>query len=76
MEDITVGELSTRLQNGEKPNIIDVRELYEHQEFNIEATLQLFRPLFLLKFRNWKEEKMKNSLFIAEVEIEVVWPNI
>jgi rhodanese-related sulfurtransferase len=39
MTDITVQELKERLQNGEKLNIIDVREPYEYEEFNIGATL-------------------------------------
>lgn len=39
MEDITVIELKARLDQGEKLNIIDVREPYEYEEFNIGAAL-------------------------------------
>lgn len=37
MEDITVEELKLRLNNLEKPVIIDVRETWEYDEFNIGA---------------------------------------
>jgi rhodanese-related sulfurtransferase len=39
MEDITVIELKARLDNGEKLHVIDVREPYEYEEFNIGADL-------------------------------------
>lgn len=39
MADITCTELRERIQNGEKVNIIDVREAYEYEEFNIGAQL-------------------------------------
>jgi len=39
MEDITVKELKERLANNERVHIIDVREQYEFDEFNIGATL-------------------------------------
>ena len=39
MADITVQELIERMDKGEKLNIIDVREVYENEEFNIGATL-------------------------------------
>ncbi|MFY0642930.1 MAG: rhodanese-like domain-containing protein [Bacteroidia bacterium] len=35
MQDITVKELKERLDNNESLNIIDVREDWEYQEFNI-----------------------------------------
>lgn len=35
MEDITVDELRQRITGSEKMNIIDVREIWEHQENNI-----------------------------------------
>jgi rhodanese-related sulfurtransferase len=34
---ITVQELKARFDNGSKPMLIDVREPYEHEEFNIGA---------------------------------------
>lgn len=37
MEDITTTELKQRLENGEKPFIVDVREPHEYEEFNIGA---------------------------------------
>ncbi len=37
--DISVQELKQRMDNGEKLNIIDVREPYEFEEFNIGARL-------------------------------------
>jgi rhodanese-related sulfurtransferase len=39
METITVEELKKRLDAGEKVNIVDVREPYEHEEFNIGGLL-------------------------------------
>lgn len=39
MQTISVQELKDRLDAGEKLNIIDVREPYEYQEFNIGAQL-------------------------------------
>ena len=37
MEDITVTELKARMDKGDKPVIIDVRENWEYEEFNIGA---------------------------------------
>ncbi len=37
MTDITVQELHERMQKKEALNIIDVREVYEYEEFNINA---------------------------------------
>lgn len=39
MADINVEELKTRMDAGEKLNIIDVRESWEYDEFNIGAKL-------------------------------------
>ncbi|MBS3914548.1 MAG: rhodanese-like domain-containing protein [Bacteroidetes bacterium] len=39
MEDITVQELKNRLDQGEALNIIDVREPWEYEEFNIGGKL-------------------------------------
>ncbi len=39
MEDITCEELKARMQSGEAPLIIDVREAFEYDEFNIKAKL-------------------------------------
>lgn len=39
MQDITVLELKARLDQGETPMIIDVREPWEFEEFNIQGKL-------------------------------------
>jgi len=39
MENITSEELKQRLDSGEQLNIVDVREPYEHADFNIGGTL-------------------------------------
>lgn len=39
MQLITVTELKERLANGEKLNLVDVREIAEHNEFNIGGQL-------------------------------------
>ncbi len=39
MQTISVTELKTRLDQGEKPLIIDVREPYEYEDFNISGRL-------------------------------------
>ena len=39
MQLITVTELQERISNGEKLNLVDVREISEHNEFNIGGVL-------------------------------------
>lgn len=39
MQIITVEELKARIDHGEKPSLIDVREPYENAEFNIGGVL-------------------------------------
>ncbi|MEY3855087.1 MAG: hypothetical protein RIS68_1101 [Bacteroidota bacterium] len=39
MEDITIDELKARMEQGEALHIVDVREEYEFDEFNIGAQL-------------------------------------
>ena len=39
MQNITSEELKERLDSGEKINLVDVREPYEHAEFSIGGTL-------------------------------------
>jgi rhodanese-related sulfurtransferase len=39
MDIITIEELHNRLNTGEQINLIDVREPYEHEEFNIGGVL-------------------------------------
>jgi rhodanese-related sulfurtransferase len=62
MEDITVQEIKTRRDNGEKLVIIDVREPYEFDEFNINGTLI---PLGDLPGRLDELEEFKDSEIIV-----------
>jgi rhodanese-related sulfurtransferase len=39
MQNISVEELKSRMESGEKINLLDVREPYEYAEFNIGAKL-------------------------------------
>ena len=48
MESITAEELKTRLENDEKIKVIDVREEWEYEEFNIGAELI---PLSTIPFK-------------------------
>jgi len=60
MEDITVKELKERLANNETLHIIDVREQYEYDEFNIEAKLIPLGdiPKSLDKLEAYKDEEL------------------
>lgn len=58
MEDITVQELKTRLDNGERLNLFDVREEWEFDEFNIDAALI---PLPQLPYRINELESLKHE---------------
>ena len=58
MQTITAEELKNRIDNGTKPVIIDVREQYEFDEFNINGILI---PLGNLKESLGELEKFKNS---------------
>lgn len=62
MADITVQELIERMDKGEKLNIIDVREVYENEEFNIGATLI---PLGELPGRLGELDSLKNEEIIV-----------
>ena len=62
MQTISVDELKTRVDAGEKVNIIDVREPYEHGEFNIGGKLL---PLGKIQTMQIDEiEDMKNEEII------------
>ncbi len=57
MEDITVDELRRRMMQGEQLHIVDVREEWEYDEFNIGAKLIPLAELpqhmeYLNQFRN------------------------
>lgn len=54
---ITTSELKTRLENGEKPLIIDVREPWEYQEGHVPGAV--LRPVG--NIRTWVNEFDKNK---------------
>jgi rhodanese-related sulfurtransferase len=58
--DITIEELKERMDIGEKLNLIDVREEYEFDEFNIGAKLIPLGELpdRLEEINAWKEEEI------------------
>jgi rhodanese-related sulfurtransferase len=60
MEDITVTELFNRISNGEQLHIIDVREQFEYNEFNIGAELIPLGTLpdHLQDLNKWKNEEI------------------
>lgn len=62
MTDISITELKTRMENGEKLTIIDVREPYEFDEFNIGAILI---PLGELPGKLPELEQLKNEEIIV-----------
>ena len=62
MNDITIDELKERIDKGETLNIIDVREVYENEEFNIGGTLI---PLGTLPSKLAELEHLKNEEVIV-----------
>jgi rhodanese-related sulfurtransferase len=58
--DITIEELKERMDKGEKLNLIDVREEYEFDEFNIGATLIPLGELpdRLEEIEAWKDQEI------------------
>lgn len=61
MTDITVQELKQKLDNKEEFILIDVREPYEHTEFNIGgdlATLQTSLPYKIQELEDYKEKEI------------------
>ena len=61
MSDITVQQLKERLESENPPELIDVREGYEHSEFNIGG-----RNLALGNIQSWKDEieELKEKEFV------------
>jgi rhodanese-related sulfurtransferase len=61
MQSITVEQLKARIDAGEKPHLLDVREPAEHAEFNIGGTLL---PLSRVQnmdtdaIEGWKDEEV------------------
>ena len=58
MEDITAIELKTRMDNGTAPFIIDVREPWEYEEFNLGGQLI---PVGDIMNKMWELEDHKES---------------
>lgn len=61
MDTITVEELKARLDQGKKLNLVDVREPYEHDEFNIGGMLVplgQIRALDVDELESMKEEEV------------------
>ncbi len=59
--DITVQELKQKLQSGDNFILIDVREPWEHEEFNVGGQLI---PLGELMNRLWEFEDRKDQEFV------------
>lgn len=62
MQDITVEELKQRMANNEQLNVIDVREPWEYEEFNIGAKLV---PLGDLQIKLSDLENLKDEEVIV-----------
>jgi rhodanese-related sulfurtransferase len=60
MEDITPEEFIRRRDAGEKLNVLDVREEWEHEERNLNGLLIPLGtlPNSLEKIENWKDEEI------------------
>lgn len=61
MQDITVEELKSRLDAGETPHIIDVREPDEYAEYNIGVPLIPLGQIMSMQFgdlEDWKEDEI------------------
>lgn len=60
MEDITVKDLQTRIEKGEKFNFLDVREEWEYEEDNLGAqNIPLGElPMRLSEIESWKDEEV------------------
>jgi rhodanese-related sulfurtransferase len=58
--DITIEELKERIEKGENLNLMDVREEYEFDEFNIGATLIPLGDLpdRLAEIEAWKDQEI------------------
>jgi rhodanese-related sulfurtransferase len=61
MQNITAEEVKSRLDNGEALNLVDVREPYEHAEFNIGGILLPLGKIQTMQvdeLENLKEEEL------------------
>lgn len=62
MQNITASELKDKLESGEDIILLDVRETYEHEEFNIGGTLI---PLGQLPTRMHELDQYKSKEIVA-----------
>ncbi len=62
MEDISVQDLKKRLDQGEKVFLVDVREPYEHEEFNIGGELAPLQSVLPLKISEWKDRNQEEII--------------
>lgn len=61
MQTISVDELKARLDNGETPHLLDVREDYERAEFNIGGTHLALGKVQTMQFddiEDWKNDEV------------------
>ena len=63
MENISVQELRSRLQSGEKLNLVDVREPDEHADFNIGGILLPLGKIHGLQFEEIEALKENEVIF-------------
>src|SRR5882672_4022943 len=66
MTEISIEELKSRMDRGEKLNIIDVREEWEYEEFNIGAQ---HLPLSLFMSKLSELEDLKNEEVIVHCKM-------
>ncbi len=62
MEDISVQELKKRLDQGEKIFLVDVREPYEHEEFNIGGELAPLQSALPVKISEWRDRNQEEII--------------
>ena len=67
MQNITVEELKSRMDAGEKLNIVDVREPHENAEFNIGGILYPLGKMQTMKVDEMEPFKDEEVIFIAAV---------
>ncbi len=61
MQNITVEEVKQRLDTGEDLNLVDVREAYEHAEFNLGGTLYplgRIQTMMIDDLEDWREDEI------------------
>ena len=61
MQTITTGELKKRMNDGDQPNLLDVREDYERAEFNIggrHVPMGKIQSMQLDDIEDWKNDEV------------------